>query len=442
MILKNLSRSNGGSGQLVKYIFRYIFRSQGKTTISKKDYDRPLYLPKGVILMAKDIHHLRAEKSDTRLLADIKEKYPSMNFAAYYKNYILPQLPNADTGQKVQIVKDQNSPFIIKHNMRANSLNGFIREFESNERGRIHKRSNQTTVHHTIISFSNKDSKHINEKLLRDMSKEYIRLRGGNNMYVGTVHLDREHIHLHVAMGGTTIDGKSSRISKKEFEDVKIKLQEYQLKKYPELSHSLPEHGKAGREKNKEEVKKIYRNERASEKESILKCIETNFFKAQTTKEFIALLNENGYKEYYRGDKLTGIQTEHYKYRFTSLGLNLDLLHKQDQIIKRENDTLKEIRQARGKENKELRKSIFKEENTKEQEATLTDTDSKALQELTDIRAGRDNDRSLDFERDSITESDTDSTDEQDEDAKDKQNSGSDTDEDEFIIVDDDEEED
>lgn len=401
MIVKNLSRSNaGGGGQLVKYIFRYIFRDQGTPVITKQDLHRPIYIPKGIKVTAKDIHHLYAERADAELLADLKGKYPSMNIKAYVENYLVPKAQFNENSTQVKSGKAQNSPFVIKHNIRGNSINGFIREFEANERGRIHKRKDATVIHHSIISWSNKDSPHITEKMLRDMSREYIKLRGENNLYVGTVHLDREHVHLHVAMGGTTIDGKSSRISKKEFEEVKIKLQEYQLKKYPELSHSLPEHGKANREKEKEALIKNVSNRRLSEKESILKCIETNFFKAETTKHFISLLNENGYNEYFRNGKLTGIQTEKYKYRFSSLGLKLDSLHEKDVIVKEQDDTLKELRQARSKENKELRADVFKTENSIEPEPTLSDTERQALEAIKDIRGSLNTGRNLDFEMD------------------------------------------
>lgn len=428
MIVKNLSRSNaGGGGQLVKYIFRYIFKDQGTPIITKQDLHRPFYIPKGVKVTAKDIKHLYSERADAALLAGLKEKYPSMNIKAYVDNYLVPKAQFHENNKEMQGVKAQASPFVIKHNMRANSINGFIREFEANERGRIHKRKDATIVHHSIISWSNKDSPHITEKMLRDMSKEYIKLRGENNLYVGTVHLDREHIHLHMAMGGTTVEGKSSRISKKEFEEVKVKLQQYQISKYPELCHSLPEHGKANKEKEKEELIKNISNRRTSEKESILKCIETNFFKGQSTKEFISLLNADGYKEYYRGEKLTGIQTEKYKYRFSSLGLKLVSLHEKDVIVKEENDTLKEIRQARSKENKELRPDVFKVEKVVEPEPDLTDSEQQALDSIKDIRGGLSSSRNLDFEMDLDRDTDPNSS----NDTKSDQKHGHDNDGDE-----------
>jgi hypothetical protein len=64
-----------------------------------------------------------------------------------------------------------------------------------------------------------------------------------NNLYVGTKHTDRSHIHLHIAVSGNQINGTSSRMSLKEFETLKKQLTAFQQKRFPELVHSIPRHG-------------------------------------------------------------------------------------------------------------------------------------------------------------------------------------------------------
>ena len=353
MIIKNLSRKNAdGSGQLVKYIFKYIFRDQGIKT--KKYFDRPLYIPKSVRVTQKELIFLHAEQIDKNLLDDFKKKYPDYDYKAYIQNYLMPKEAREDK-EINNTVPGQVPPFVIKHNMKgANSINGFIREFEKIEKGRIHKRADQTSVHHTIISWSNMDSHLITEKMLRDMSKEYIRLMGVEKVYAGTSHTDKSHIHLHIAMAGTSLDGKSSRISKKDFEEVKIKLQEYQIRNYPELVHSLPNHGKAKQEKEKEVVQKIYRTERNSNKESIMKCLETTYPLAKSTEEFVSLLGQNGYVVYQRNGVLTGIEHGGYKYRFSRLGIDLKSLKQLDERKAKEEVDLKEIHGLRDRNNRVL----------------------------------------------------------------------------------------
>lgn len=139
--------------------------------------------------------------------------------------------------------KDDCKPFIFRHNIKSKTVEGFIKEFENNLLLRKRKTSNQTIIHHTILSWSHKDANQITDKKLRTIARRFVQLRGENNLFVGTKHSDRSHIHLHFAVSGNQINGCSSRLSKKEFEDLKKSLDEFQKEKYPELSNSLPRHG-------------------------------------------------------------------------------------------------------------------------------------------------------------------------------------------------------
>ena len=409
MIVKNLSRRNAnGSNQLVTYIFRYIFRDQTTDFNPPPGYDQRWYWPKGIKLTERDIKHLCAEYYDRSMLKDLYAKYPSGDIKAYVKNYLMPKetIKDAIPGQDG---KNKIEPFIIKHNMRANSIEGFIREFNNVERGRIHTCSNMTSIHHTILSWSNKDSALITESMLRDMSKEYIRLRGEMNIYCGTVHIDKNHIHLHVAMGGTNLEGKSSRISKEKFEEVKMELQQFQLAHYPELVNSVVDFGRSKREKQKEEMQKIHIAERSSGKHSLLQCIETNYAKARSTEDFLSLLIQNGYSAYYINGALTGIIDHGYKYRFTTLGVDMEHLQQLDNQKTVEKENLKQLRELRGLDKREIRLVEIKEGNKIDLEISLSiETESTSLKELQDIRERNEGDFERAFDRDSFWDSEPD----------------------------------
>lgn len=175
--------------------------------------------------------------------------------------------------------KTTTKPFIVRHNIRSNSIAGYVKEFEQNEMNRIIKRKDQTCIHHTIISWSNKDAKHLNDNILRDLAKAYIRFRGELNLYVITKHVDKEHTYLHAAMSASQINGKSSRISKLEFENLKKSLDAYQKEHYAELVNSLPHHGKKREsilnawKKVDSELEELYsirkRNNKESEKDFV-----------------------------------------------------------------------------------------------------------------------------------------------------------------------------
>ena len=145
---------------------------------------------------------------------------------------------------------------ILKHNIRSKDITGFIKEFKANAAMRAHTRSNQVAVYHSILSWSNIDSHLITDEMVKAMVKQFIKLRGANNLYVGAIHKDKSHVHVHLAVSATQLNGKSSRISQKEFANIKLALDAYQRQQYPQLIHSLQDHGKTWRtyQKRKESL--------------------------------------------------------------------------------------------------------------------------------------------------------------------------------------------
>lgn len=211
---------------------------------------------------------------------------------------------------------------IIRHNIRSRSLKGIIKEFETNEAFRLMKRKDSVKLFHTIHSFSDLDKEFITDKILKDVTKKYIELRGINNLYIGAAHYDRDHIHLHVCMSGTQLNGRSSRISKQQFEKIKLALDQYQREKYPFLVHSLPEHGKK-KNQAKETIIKAVKAERQTNKEALLVCLEKLLASVQSKEELFTNLRELGHEPYFRDGKLKGIKFEgKTKYRFSRLGFD------------------------------------------------------------------------------------------------------------------------
>jgi hypothetical protein len=161
-------------------------------------------------------------------------------------NYIFKNIFEYITDEKKLVASEL---FLVRHNVKSQTISGYIKEFEANEKLRIRKRKNSPCVYHTILSWHKEDAKYLDNAKLRIMAKEFVRLRGDKNLYVISKHLDREHVHLHCAISATNIEGKSSRLSKNEFEQLKLKIDVFQKEKFPELSHSLPQHGKKREER-------------------------------------------------------------------------------------------------------------------------------------------------------------------------------------------------
>lgn len=295
------------------------------------------------------------------IIKNLTRKNNSGQLIMYILRYILTEEKQMPLNQKKSI------PFIIRHNIRSRTVEGYIKEFNSNELNRIHKRSNQTALHHTILSWSDKDAKHVTKDMLSDIAKQYIKLRGENNLYLGTVHRDRNHIHIHLAVSGTELNGKASRVSKQRFADIKKSLGTYQKEKYPELSHSLPMHGKKRESERSQKIEVPFNHKnRVSKKELMSTDLESIKAKACSFDEFLNLLQVNGYEPYYRGTNktLTGIKADGVKFRFKTLGFDTQVLHEQYQKMTKEDKDLGEIIQ--------LRRRVKERDRVKENEEPRT----------------------------------------------------------------------
>ena len=185
------------------------------------------------------------------------------------------QLLNYLFKKEEKLIAGNQPPLVIRHNVRSKSIDKWIKEFDANEQFRIHKRKDSVKAYHTILSFSNKDKEKITEKTLRAVAKQYMKLRGNDNLFIGTAHYDKDHIHLHLVMSGTKyLTGESNRISRAEFHQLKIEMDKWQSRKFPELVNSLPHHGKS-KEQNKSPKEQVFdrRNGRVSQKETLLKSL-------------------------------------------------------------------------------------------------------------------------------------------------------------------------
>lgn len=230
------------------------------------------------------------------------------------------------TDEKKQLTP--GTPFLITHNLHGKTLAEFVRQFEENEANRIHKRSDQISVQHTILSWHRDDSERITDNMLKDMAGEFIRLRGENNLYLFSKHEDKSHIHLHGIVSATQLNGKSSRMSRQAFADLKVALQEYQKERYPQLSHSLPRHGHAKELRTSDIVSAVQAPPgRETQKETLRHIWENAIRTAQSPEEVIQQFAEAGHIPYYKGDKLQGIAFDgETKYRLTTSGVPTEKL--------------------------------------------------------------------------------------------------------------------
>jgi len=302
----------------------------------------------------------------------------------YVFRYILNPEKHIDTIAP-QILHDSHSPLIIRHNIRSRtSIKGFIQEFEENESYRLVKRKDSVRLFHHIIGFSNLDRENVTDKVLKDIAKQFIKLRG-NNLYLGTAHYNTDSIHLHLICSGTQLNGRSSRMSKQQMHHLKLSLDAYQKEKYPELIHSLPEHGKK-RRLAKEALITAIKHERSTNKLSLSTVLEQAYEQATSKKHFLSQIKALGHEPYVRNGKLQGVLYEGKKYRFSRLGFDENRFEQLEQAkapVDRELVQLQELRKGRLRELQKEERSIKK---VKELPKNLAEPELRQLDILSAIR--------------------------------------------------------
>lgn len=276
-------------------------------------------------------------------------------------NYILKD--------EAKLCKKGQKPIIVRKNLRSRTVKNMIKEFEKNESLRKCKRSDAVKLYHTVVSFHQKDSQFLSEKVLRDITREYMKQRG-ENIYLATVHYDKEsHIHIHCVESGTRyMTGEANRLSKQGFQNLKINLQTFQKEKYPELSHSLPRHQKETKGRGKEQMIAS----RQTQKQSLLTYLKQAEQSSKSMNDILAILKEQGHEPYYRNGNLTGVKYEgDTKFRFSGLGYDKEKIAELNQRFE-ENRQLQELDDLRSsisasKEVEDNSKSKALEEENEEQ---------------------------------------------------------------------------
>src|ERR1035437_10680459 len=100
-------------------------------------------------------------------------------------------------------------------------------------------------------------------------------------------------------------------------------MDEYQRKKYPELIHSLPRHGRSKEKVTEKNIELDRTGGRLSQNEKLMKTLESVYAKSKSLDDFLAKLKAEGHEPYYRGKdkRLTGIKFEGgRKFRLTTIG--------------------------------------------------------------------------------------------------------------------------
>ncbi len=223
--------------------------------------------------------------------------------------------------------------FILKKNMSGNTIKDWEYNLKQNEKNRIHPRNKNIKMFHEIISFSKYDNKNMTVTKMKAIGKKYLQLRGDNIMGVGTLHTNKEHFHLHFCFSSVEIHtGRSMRISKESFKNLKNELQNYHLQQFPEIIHSTVVHIKQQKKGVSEKEFQLKKRGIKSERDIIKEKLEETYKQSDSREAFHRKIIENGYTIYCRDGKPYGIIGKR-KMRFQTMGFTRERLNKLDLLI-------------------------------------------------------------------------------------------------------------
>jgi hypothetical protein len=282
-----------------------------------------------------------------------------------YKRPVFDRLLKYMLHDEGRLFDNKKHSFLIKHNLKGNSISQWVKQFKENETFRKLRRKGNVIFTHEIISFHKDDAGNISLDKLEDIARQYIQKRNINGMFVAVPHFDKSHYHIHICASGVEYrSGKSMRMSKGDFQKLKKDIQQYQLEQFPELSKSVVKHDSktAGIKKVKTSEKEYQyklRTGRATEKEQVIGMLKTCYKAAYSKEEFFKLISENGLKTYIRGGKITGVIFHNQKFRINRLGFTEERLEDLNRSFNRKDDL--NISREKREAEKEKRRNLSRD---------------------------------------------------------------------------------
>ncbi|QNM84889.1 relaxase/mobilization nuclease domain-containing protein [Polaribacter pectinis] len=144
-------------------------------------------------------------------------------------------------------MQEAKTDLVKQEQILEKRIQNMVKQFESNELKRKVQRSNANRAYHEIVSFHKSDTDKLPKKVLLKIARKYAKERSPNSMVISTMHSDKDHLHIHNVISALEFaTGKPVRLSRKEFKDVKIRMEQFQEKELG-LEHSKVNHSKKKR---------------------------------------------------------------------------------------------------------------------------------------------------------------------------------------------------
>ena len=227
----------------------------------------------------------------------------------------------------------------VFHNVQSIQLEDLRKEFEYNYDEYAGKRRNGNIAMHIIQSVSPLDKDTMSLEMMDDITSTFLNKAYPNALAFGTHHKEQSHLHTHTIVSANEFMSKTStRLSKEKlFETHKFML-DHIHEKYPELKTTI-DISTWGKKLNNE--KEYYMKKRNPNlkltKEELQDKVQDIFRTCESSKQFFALLEFDGFKTYNYKDRVQGIYSgdDNKKMRFSRLGIEQEHIEAIDKQYER-----------------------------------------------------------------------------------------------------------
>lgn len=269
---------------------------------------------------------------------------------------------------------------------------------------RMAKRKNGNYLYHEILSISKAErlADKKQKQILRDIAYEYAKRRADGNLVFGTLHDDHDnHLHYHLLISANAVgESKKTRLSKRQFDQLKKGMEQRVLETYPELEQTLVIGQEAGEKLSRKGSERKRRTGKVPERDALKAKLQDIFNDCDTKEDFFAALDDANLEFYVRGKTLgvKDLATER-NHRLKTLGM-LDNFQALSDRIELDEAVNAEFKAAgtRQTEDKTEKESSAQTTDTKQAEAKASKQSSKQAQdsgETTEARSSKE-DRSSD----------------------------------------------
>lgn len=220
-------------------------------------------------------------------------------------------------------MQEAQSDLIKEKKLLEKRIKNMVSLFNDNESKRSIERRNKNIAYHEIISFHKADTDKLPKKVLLKIARKYAKERSPNSMVISTMHSDKDHLHIHNVISALEFaTGKPVRLSRKEFKEVKIRMEQFQEKELG-LTFSKVNHSKKKEAMLQLDIEReLNLRGKQSERQELRDVLVEVFARVRTEEVDKREFEKAGIQFYSRGGKIVGVQGFKRRYRLKTLGFD------------------------------------------------------------------------------------------------------------------------